>query len=374
MPEIVRYDPTWTEPIARLQRNLWGGDPRLNTAYFEWKYLENPYSKTPLLQLAIEEGRLVGMRGFFGSCWEAGEAGRPVLVPSGDDFVIDPTYRNRGLAGAIMRAAIADLDAKGYEYAFSLSAGPVTTATLLAAGWRAVGPMRPARRTSPGGVFLDRVATRLEKLPMLWRIKDPLVRLAHRGGGFRRLDRRLRRAPGRSPAVVWMESEPRVEAMADLVRRLGHDGRIRHARDETYLRWRYRNPLHEYRFLYQGADALDGYLVLQTHRVEPERGVNIVDWEATGDDARKNLIRTALSGGGFRELAVWTAALPSAAPVLLTEAGFSAPPSRSPLLGSTRTLIRQVKKVPRANEPLLAGRRLLDPESWDMRMVYSMAG
>jgi hypothetical protein len=46
--------------------------------------------------------------------------------------------------------------------------------------------------------------------------------------------------------------------MADLVRRLGHDGRLRHVRDERYLAWRYRNPLYEYRFLVRESDRLEG--------------------------------------------------------------------------------------------------------------------
>lgn len=46
-------------------------------------------------------------------------------------------------------------------------------------------------------------------------------------------------------APVRVEQTPRVEAIKELVRRLGHDGRICHIRDEHYLAGRDRNPLHE---------------------------------------------------------------------------------------------------------------------------------
>jgi hypothetical protein len=96
--------------------------------------------------------------------------------------------------------------------------------------------------------------------------------------------------------------------MADLIRRLGHDGRVRHVRDERYLAWRFRNPLHEYRFLFSEADGrLDGYLVLQAYRRDRSRGVNIVDWEGETRQVRAELLRAAVDRGGFDILTIWTA-------------------------------------------------------------------
>jgi GNAT superfamily N-acetyltransferase len=372
MYELVRYDPDRKGEIARLQRHLWSDDGGLNTAYFAWKYEENPFIKTPLLQLALSAGRVVGMRGMFGSCWEAGSPARRVLVPCADDFVIDPEHRNQGLGGAIMRAAVEDVALGDYAYAFSLSAGPVTLAASLAAGWRAVGSMRPARRTSARTLFINRLAARLRKVPVLWRYTGPLVRVQHRGvgGPFRALDRRARRTRGLSNAAVRVEAAPRAAAMADLVARLGHDGRVRHVRDESYLRWRYRDPLYEYRFLLQGADRLRGYLVLQVHRVEPERGIRIVDWEATTPEIRMDLLRAALEWGRFPELVVWIATLPSETLGPLTDLGFVPTDSGSRLRGAATVLIRPVGRTPAGADPILAGRRLLDPASWDMRAIY----
>jgi GNAT superfamily N-acetyltransferase len=376
MHELVRYHPDRKEQIARLQRHLWSADVGLNAAYFAWKYEENPFIEAPVLQLALSAGRVVGMRGMFGSCWEVGSPARRVLVPCADDFVIEPAHRNHGIGGAIMRAAVEDGALSDFEYAFSLSAGPVTMAASLATRWRAVESMRPARRTSGAGALVDRMAARLRTAPVLWRCAVPLVRAHHRGvgGPFRALDRRARGNGGRASAAVRVEATPQVEAMADLVARLGHDGRLRHVRDETYLRWRYRDPLHEYRFLVQGTDRLGGYLVLQAHRTEPERGIRIVDWEVTTSEVRMDLLRAALEWGRFPEVIVWAATLPSETEGPLAALGFVPTSSGSQLRGVATTMIRPLARAAAGADPILEGRRLLDLASWDMRMVYSMAG
>jgi len=374
MHELVRYHPDRKQQIAQLQRHLWSADVALNAAHFAWKYEENPFVKAPVLQLALRAGRVVGMRGMFGSCWEIGSPARRVLVPCADDFVIEPAHRNHGIGSTIMRAAVEDAALSEFAYAFSLSPGPVTMAASLVAGWRAVESMRPARRTSAPAAFIDRMAARLRTAPVLWRWAGPLVRAHHRGvgGPFRALDRRAQPAGRLSGAAVRVEATPRVEAMAELVARLGHDGRLRHVRDETYLGWRYRDPLHEYRFVVRGADRLDGYLVLQAHRTEPERGIRIVDWEATTPEARLDLLRVALEWGRFPAVIVWTATLPSESEGPLAALGFVPTSSGSQLRGVAATMIRPLGRA--AADPIVEGRRLRDPASWDMRMVYSMAG
>jgi len=271
-----------------------------------------------------------------------------------------------------MDAVFDDLASKGQRYAFTLSASPVTLMASLAGGWRAVGSMRPAHRNRPGGL-LGRLPAGLRNVPFLWRYADALARVQYRleGPPFLNLDRR---APGLLRAGVRVEQTPRVEAMAGLVHRLGHDGRIRHARDESYLAWRYRNPLHEYRFLFRESDRLEGYLVLQAYRQDPGRGVNIVDWEATTPEIREELLRAAVEWGGFSQLTMWTGTLPSNMLALASRAGFVPVDSGSRMRSSATILVCDVRRQRLGSDMTLGGRRLLDPANWDMRMVYSMAG
>jgi GNAT superfamily N-acetyltransferase len=374
MYEIVRYDTALKGEIATLQRHLWGGDVAANTAYFEWKYEQNPYFKEPLVYLAVTDGRVVGMRGMHGSRWEVGTPSETFLIPAAADLVIAPDHRGRGLFARIMRAAVDDLAARGYSCAFCLSPGPVTLAGSLATGWRAAGFMRPLRRETPTHQAARVLYEVLRKLPLpRWSV-DATRSLAAsvERTPFNALDHRGRR-PGTSRSLSLAQA-PRVEAMADLVRRIGHDGRLRHVRDEIYLAWRFRNPLYDYRFLFWDGDCLEGYLVLQVYRFGLPRVVNIVDWEGTSSGVRAELLRAAIEWGQFPNLGVWAASLPEDTLTQLQDASF-VPFGHGPLARYLPSvLVRAVPEDRRVAELTLGGRRLLDSATWDMRMVYSMAG
>jgi GNAT superfamily N-acetyltransferase len=369
---VIPYDPGLKQQIADLQRHLWSGDADANMAYLEWKYERNPYWANPLIYLATSGGRVVGMRGMFGSEWEIGTGGEPFAIPCADDFVIAPDHRNHGVSSLIGRAALDDLARRGHRYVFSLSPGPVTLVTSLLSGWRRVGAMRPLWHRRPADL-VRRSRARLSRTPVLWRLADPLRRLGALRPLFRRLDQ-LGQHPRRGRSgEIRLEREPRAGAMADLVRRLGHDGRIRQVRDERYLAWRFQNPLHEYRFLCCGGDRLEGYLVLQAYRPDRSRGVNIVDWEGTTDRVRADLLRAAVEWGNFEQLSIWTATLSDEALGQLAAAAF-VPPVAGSWLRSPNVLVFATREAARDQEPTLGGRRLLDVAEWDMRMVYSMAG
>ena len=367
MHEVRLYGRELRGQVAELQQYLWHGSLARNAAYLEWKYEQNPYLSDPLIYLALDQGTIVGMRGVFGSCWEAGSA--RFIVPCADDFVIAPAHRRRGLFGRIMSAAVSDLAARGHRVAFSLSAGPVTLAGSLAGGWNAVGSVQEVCWSAPRSSLRRRAGR-----AAAW--------LARRGWSrhlarvwpppFRRLDRTAPRAPAAS--AVWCGQHPHPEAMADLVARQPYDGRIRHVRDARYLAWRFANPLHEYRFLLAGAARLEGYLVLQAHRLFPGRGVNIVDWEANDPDVRRALLRGALEWGGFGQVSTWSMSLSGELRDLLKAAGF-VPAVRERLVREGPVLlVRALGDAADRRAPILGTRPARDPASWDLRMLYSMAG
>ena len=367
--EIVPYRPDLKHQTAALQEFLWRGGKRDNLVYLEWKYERNPYLPSPLVYLALHAGRVVAMRGMYGSCWEAGPRSERFVVPCADDLVIAPAHRNRGLVGQIMRSALTDLERRGYPVAFSLSAGAATMASSLADGWRGIGSVQEVSRVRSPLSWRWRLGTRMRDWRVLWRWAGAV---AHGPRPFRHLDRLIRRPPpGRA---VTAGLEPRPGEMADLIRRLGHDGRIRHLRDEEYLTWRFANPLHEYRFLWAGGDRLEGYLVLRSARRGASSRVNILDWEATDRSARLALLRAATEWGRFSELTTWTLGLPDEFLAMLRDAGF-APASRHRLVRQgPLVLVREVGRPPHPGGPRLGAKLLLDRSGWDMRMLYTMAG
>jgi hypothetical protein len=339
--EIVAYGPEWTGPVLELQTYLWNPDPEVNRAYFEWKYLANPYLQPPRLQLAVVDGALVGMRGLHGARWEAGR--REVFdAPCAGDLVVLPAHRSGRIVQRILEAGAAALEAGGLPAALNFSGGGPTQLASLMAGWRSAGGIEVARR-GPA--------------PLPPPSPDE--------------------AEG-ATAEVSIEPVCRADAMARLAAEVPADGRIRHVRDARYFAWRYRNPLSRYRFVYAWRGGLAGYVALQSHvRAAPGR-VHVVDWEAVEPPLFPRLLRAAIAAGGFGEMVLWTSSLRPAARRRLAELGFAFEPpertlGRAARAGRSRpaVLVREPGRGTDRPGPSFAGRRLLELADWDLRGIYS---
>lgn len=377
--ELVCYEPGLKRQVIELQSHLWSPSVALNTAYFEWKYERNPYVDAPLIYLAMHNGRAVGMRGFFGIQWEGGIPTQKSIVLYADDLVIAPAHRNRGLIPKIMAAAFEDLAKRGYQYAFNLSAGPITLLSSLATGWRSVGSMQPMCQRSWRVALRsgrDRLITRF---PVLSRgTNGPFYRWSQkRQRSLADIDtEEVRRSNMHTPLILF-EHVPRCAAMAELVERIGGCGRIRHVRDREYFDWRFQNPLSQYRFLFCTKTRLEGYLVLQEYTSEyaDKEVVNIVDWEASGVAVQRELLQAAMNLTADRRLIIWSVSLPRQATAVLDEKGFKL--VRSPKSATQRRhalLLRSIRHEGPDGDWLFAGQPLLDMKSWDLRMLYSMYG
>ena len=312
--DVVKYNPEYKDQVIELQKHLWSSNKVVNAAYFEWKYERNPYVDTPHIYLVLYEGQVVGMRGMFGARWQIGNPRKTFLGLCAGDLVIAPEHRNRGLFTKIMINTLKDLADKNYHYIFSLSSGPVTRLSSLATGWRSIGNLeafgwKPRHRN---------ISRRLRKymtelsLPPLAKAHDP----------FYFLDKNTLRRQGRISPHVSIAKTPRPEVMAELVERIGYDGRIRHVRDKEYFSWRFNNPLSSYRFLFWEDSRLEGYLILQTKFNDDTLRVSIVDWEAANPRVQSELIEAVLRLEKFEAMIIWTATLPDAVKVLLGKNGF----------------------------------------------------
>jgi acetyltransferase (GNAT) family protein len=368
--EIVRYRPEHADAVARLQTVLWSPDPAANRRYFAWKYEANPWRVPPRVYLAVRDGTVVGMRGFYESRWEVGAAREIVSVPLADDFAIAVGERNTGVATRIMRAAVADLAASGCEYAFSLSAGMVTMMGSLALGWKSAGRALPIVRREPGGIRA-RLRPRIARARLLWRwAAAPFLRSARESRPFIALD-----AARRTRCDVEIAREPRPDAIAELFAAQG-DGRLRHVRSCDYLAWRFANPMHDYRFLYATRGGkLAGYLALRARAmsIQPTARVCIADLAARDAATRAALLGAAVDAGRFAELVAWSATLDPGDRALLAARGFAPLEPERSARGWPCVLVRATRDRP-ASEWTLGGRPLLDPASWDLRMLDSMAG
>jgi len=370
--EVRGYRPGDRTQVLELQRHLWGSDLALNDAYFSWKYEQNPYAPHVRISLVVQGERVVGMRGFFGSRWEAGEPRGEVPIWCPDDLVIAPDHRDRGLFTAIMKHMFDDLSARHSGFALNTGGGELTVLGSLTMGWKSIGSLGLRGRSSRRYKRSYRWRQRLGQMRLLWRLAG--AGFLNPRSRFDRLDRSS--SSGLRHGTIRVARDPDVNAMAALVEDLEYDGRVRHVRDAQYFAWRFRNPLREYRFLYAGGPRLTGYLVL--HRSVSDRDatapIHLADWEASSTEVAENLLDAALEGGEFPGLVAWNAGVPARARALLESKGFEPLQGKRAARGTYCGLVRPLRSDIPVGQWNLAGRNLLDPESWDLRMLYSMVG
>ncbi len=371
--EVVKYTPEFKDHVAKLIRHLQSPDVTLNAEYLDWKYGRNPYVDSRLIYVALHRGQVVGMRGIWGAKWQIGHPCQTLVAPCAGDLVIDPAHRNHGVYTKIMKAALKDLAAREYTYVFNLSASPATYLGSLMAGWRSAGALQTARWRSKQGTTYRLLHRYISRLSVLSSGKNR--------GPFYSLDRNGVLHRGEGDSHVNVERNPRLEVMAELVERIGNDGRIRHVRDQQYFAWRFQSPLSAYRFLYWQGARLEGYLVLRTS-VYPHRfgeGVSIVDWEATNLQIRADLLQAAVLWGNFSQLTIWSETLPVEVKRVLQGTGFELSNDAKSLgysyrAGANRTgvLVRPVREeMLRETDWVLGDRRLLNLDDWNLRMIYS---
>jgi hypothetical protein len=373
---IARYDRrTHKRSVARFLTGLWSPDAERNLRYLEWKYESNPFAGEPRIYLAYIGGEIVATRGFYASRWELGSPARQHTVLVADDSLVDERLRNQSVMRRIMHTALEDLRRDGEDFVFNLAGGPVTVLTSLAMGWVSAGRFGPLRRMSRTGALRARWRAALSSTPVLWRYAGRALASIPGGPPFARFDRLPPRLEAVDSVPLSASREPRVAEMAELVARIGHDGRLRHVRDARWLEWRFRNPLVDYRYVYAGRERLDGYVVLgsRAHRPVSQDPVHIADLEAVDARTRAALLQAVTRPGLFEELRAWSATLPPGEVDTLTGAGFRPFTRTAARLSEPCVLVRSTAPQRPREQWLLDGKPLLQPQSWDLRMLYTMA-
>ncbi len=367
---IVPYEAAHKSQVLKLQRHLWGADPALNRAYFDWKYEQNPFLARPIACVALHGDDVVGMRGICGARWRAGRSGASIDLPYTDDLVIAPEHRDRGLARRLIRALVEQAHARGYPFLISLRSGRLTLFSSLAEGYRAIGELRAVVRTSSEPRRLRALRGAAGSWPLLWRLADSSFFYApSEKRPFLALDRAAHRSSDGGGYSVEVASEPRPAEMAALCSRLPADERIHHERSEAYLSWVFRNPRLEYRYLYAWSERLEGYLVLDRVRTEwrVRTRVNVSDWEASRGEVGSRLLAEAVTRGRFSELVSWTATDAPEVREALSRLGFV--PLRAEGESRGPIALLHADHGDDAATWTIAGRSALDMGHWRLRML-----
>jgi GNAT superfamily N-acetyltransferase len=390
--QLEVFKPELINQIARLRQQIWGGSRAANVAYLNWRYLANPYLADPLIHVARHQGRVVGMRAMYGTCWVVPGLAHPHVLPCGADTGISPEHRDTGLFSDLTEFAVADVLDRGFRFAINMSATPANLVTsIMTMGWRKVGSYEPLIRLSgplTAAVLSEATGgTPISAHPLVQQLKRSswlanaarqtrtLRRNAFGTSPFAELDNHLRHAA--RDTSIEITSEPRPRLMATLAARFDDPERIHHLRDKTFFAWRYQNPLaisrlSPYRvlrrFLFLDTGDAAGYAVLQGH--PGDRRVNLVDW-AGDEETFSELIRVVIALVKPERLGTWGTTLPIPFKQQLDQSDFG-PDESDPNARREGFIVKAL--VPDETKPwAIGGYRLLDIASWDLRMIESDA-
>ena len=357
--EIVRYVPEFRDQVVALQRYHWGPDLSLNSAYLRWKYEQNPYISSPHIYLALYSGKVVGMRGAYGTKWQAGDPLQEFVVPCLGDSVVKPKHRRKGLLSALTTKALEDLGKQGYPNVFNLTAGEATFRASMKMGWRSLGSLSQVKRVS--------ILTKLKLQALgvfgvsrLFQLGNPQP--------FLQVDRR----GSHLNETVSLELQPRHDSMEKLVTRTATNEHIRQVRDAAFFTWRFLNPFSTYRFLYLEDTNLQAYLVLQASLYRNNFQISIVDFEAMNAKFFATLLSEVIVLSHSAPLTIWSSTLSADLRKVLvnfrfkSDGYFSGPRKDLPTVTLGTSFNNKLK---RNWTPDM--RQLFDLDNWDMRMIYS---
>ena len=374
--EITPLRPELLEHVAKLARRMRGRTVAQQIAYFDWKYLRNPYISEPLMYLALHKGRAVGMRGFYGTCWQAGKTGRRYVFPAASDSAIDEEHRSGDLYRALNETALAEARRRGFTHLVNLSSTPEHGLTaMLTFGWKGIVPHDVMSIGEPEGPPIDRGPRVRRRVPAPVRTalrlgRRQVQRLARPGPHlFATLDRSvLAQGDGSSPTIRVTQS---AAELADVAARVPIDERLQLVRDESFFKWRFANPLASYRFVISEVVGQWGYLVLYA-RPSPAT-VLVLDWQATSEEAEDKLIATALDRGQLARVSAWSASLSHRQVETLKARGFAPAQPTGAERRRKALLVRPVSDAGDDEQWELDGLRLDAASSWNVTATGSDA-
>lgn len=330
-------------PYLRLFESVF--DPR-DTAWFRWKYEQNPYIDHVPIFVAETNDELVGARCFFAVELAHGDSTSRVLQPC--DTMVHPDHRRQGLMTRMTERAI-DTYA-GMARLFYNTPNEQALSINRKLGWRIVD-------TPPTYYRIENLQARAPQ----W--LEQVVEFA--GERFLTTNREYKRQWRPDPDLfVKRHDDVPVAALTSLYRQ-SIAATFHASRDEQFYRWRYANPRWEYRtYLAIQSGSLVASIVTGRRTTAEETITKLIDIlpiqsDETVSDAFAVLIDAIIAD--HRETDIFAVLSPSLPEQLLADFGFVA--------DTTFPLTRLCDGLTLVARPLndswtVDGLRLDDPDAW----------
>lgn len=344
---IRRYQPEDLNEFLRAYRETFTG--QVTPEWFQWKYVDNPYTEEIPVYVAVKDGTLVGGAAFWPLRMSVGDGESVQAIQPCDAFVLDE-HRRRGIYAQLLSKGLdyyAETDA---SFCFDFPIEP-TKRAFEKHGWRMV-----------------------QRLSMYYRVqgtdsilRSPFNRVAN---VVVRKYLQLRDGPAASPESGFRVNKSEGVASRQLAR-------IRHSnpldgfqaiRDEEFYDWRFNNPIWDFKtYILRQADSPEAGAIVASHN--DNRTARIVDVVPFGMDNRPSiytsLLDSIINDESDRDiLSVTPGAIPQN---VLFEFGFLRDDRFPFALFSELT---NFGVYPLSGDPgvedswVINGRRLTDPSNW----------
>lgn len=121
--------------IALLKQSIGEALTPKTEAYFLWKHEKNPFGRSKVL-LAVEDGRIVGLRAFMRWSWESKTEN--ISAVRAVDTATDPAFQGKGIFKKLTLQVVDECKVEGTGMVFN-SPNPVSMQGYLKMGWSIAG-------------------------------------------------------------------------------------------------------------------------------------------------------------------------------------------------------------------------------------------
>ncbi len=137
------YAPEYREQTIALLGLLWKKvKPERHSAFFKWKYEDNPYSESPLIMICIAEEKVVGALGHMIQRLMINGTPHNICVPV--DGIVHPDYRMYGIYSKMLREGLRNIlslnDIYDLKFFFNASSNAASAPGLVKYGWKSLSP------------------------------------------------------------------------------------------------------------------------------------------------------------------------------------------------------------------------------------------
>jgi hypothetical protein len=239
--EIRNYHPDFKNQIINLEKLLWGENIKENTAYFDWKYEKNPYSKEIIGTVGLYKSKVIGFNGISILKWFLGDKKEFFYTIGSTGSCVHVNHRRKGLHTAMVSFIDKKYKKSKFKSMIGFSGNFASIASGLKAGWTPFAKRKYLRRYNYGE-FMKR------EFLKIFNVKS--TKIQNILGKYGRIE-------------VTQNVNPM--AMANLKEKIPMNKNLIYLyQDLSFLQWRFLNPRVKYIFYYiWNNNKLNGYIVIK---------------------------------------------------------------------------------------------------------------